>query len=275
MRRAHRALASVFAAMAAAGGTDELTEARGKLRVVEEELRVAKGELAAEKARGDVLLIAKAELGVAEAKWTGASAEDQRERLGRLVDTSQKSVESAQKVVDAATRAYEKALDAAAPPHGVRRVLPPAPSGLADPGSNEDEVKKLVKASELAPLLARKREGNSVNKHRELSEILGRNCISVWGEACAISHLQPTRGTVLSRAHIIPQAALKKDVCFAAVHTRAISSRSLTRVCRMSTILSLKIFEKRFTEAFSAPSMSSQCTQPLKGGLTRASSVWM
>mmetsp|Transcript_36661 Transcript_36661/g.92182 ORF Transcript_36661/g.92182 Transcript_36661/m.92182 type:complete len:82 (+) Transcript_36661:303-548(+) len=43
----------------------------------------------------------------------------------------------------------------------------------------------------------------------------------------------------------------------------------------MSTILSLKIFEKRFTEAFSAPSMSSQCTQPLKGGLTRASSVWM
>mmetsp|Transcript_45552 Transcript_45552/g.109631 ORF Transcript_45552/g.109631 Transcript_45552/m.109631 type:complete len:94 (-) Transcript_45552:288-569(-) len=46
---------------AAAGGTDELAEARGKLRAVEEELVAAK-------AGGDAQVIAKAELVVAEAK---------------------------------------------------------------------------------------------------------------------------------------------------------------------------------------------------------------
>jgi len=108
-----------------AGGADELAEARGKLRAAEEELQtvktggdaqlITKAELGVAEAK---LGVAKAELGVAEAKWEAATDDDKRDRLGRLVDTAQKSVESAQNTVNSANIAYENALRAAAPPHG-------------------------------------------------------------------------------------------------------------------------------------------------------------
>jgi len=87
----------------------ELTEAREKLRAVEGELATAKATLDAPGIAEAKLGVAKAELGVAEAKWQAATDEGQRDRLGRLVDT-------AQKVVDAATMAYQNGLQAAAPP---------------------------------------------------------------------------------------------------------------------------------------------------------------
>mmetsp|Transcript_37239 Transcript_37239/g.93512 ORF Transcript_37239/g.93512 Transcript_37239/m.93512 type:complete len:468 (+) Transcript_37239:193-1596(+) len=60
--------------MAAVGGTDELTEARGKLRAAEEELSDAKKELVASKADRDAPRIAEAKVGVAEAKVGVAEA---------------------------------------------------------------------------------------------------------------------------------------------------------------------------------------------------------
>ena len=125
--------------MAAAWGTDELIgEARGKLRVVEEELRVAKGELAAEKARGDALLIAEAKLGVAEAKmgvaeakWQAAEGDD-KAVFQETFEAARASVRSAQAVLETANIAYKNALQAAAPPHGE----PSQPLNLAAHGHN-------------------------------------------------------------------------------------------------------------------------------------------
>jgi len=132
----------VFAAMAAAGAVDGVSRAIQRLDAAEAELRsaktvvqsavgadgvdaeriaeaklgVAKADLFVAKAE---LSVAKAELGLAEAKWEAATDERHLDRLGRLVDTAQKSVESAQNTVNSANVAYENALRAAAPPHGI------------------------------------------------------------------------------------------------------------------------------------------------------------
>jgi len=89
-------------------------------------------------------------------------------------------------------------------------VLLPPLSNLSPPGSNEDDVKTFVTVAQLAPLLERKRTGDAVGQYN-LNGILGENCLNVWGEMCAISHLESSGGNSLSRAHIIPQAALKKE----------------------------------------------------------------
>jgi len=209
----------------------ELTEVRKKLYAAEEELGTAKAALVAVKDGDDAqqivkaeLGVAKAELGVAEAKlgvaeaklgvakaeWQAAPREE-KGALEEIMKTAKKSVESAQNTVNSANIAYENALRAAAPPHGARRVLLPPLSNLSPPGSNEDDVKTFVTVAQLAPLLERKRTGDAVGQYKNLNGILGENCLNVWGEMCAISHLESSGGNSLSRAHIIPQAALKKE----------------------------------------------------------------
>jgi len=215
----------------------ELTEVRKKLYAAEEELGTAKAALVAVKDGDDAQQIVKAELGVAEAKlgvaeaklgvaeaklgvakaeWQAAPREE-KGALEEIMKTAKKSVESAQNTVNSANIAYENALRAAAPPHGARRVLLPPLSNLSPPGSNEDDVKTFVTVAQLAPLLERKRTGDAVGQYN-LNGILGENCLNVWGEMCAISHLESSGGNSLSRAHIIPQAALKKEVSFAVLH---------------------------------------------------------
>jgi len=94
--------------MAAVGGTDELTEARGKLRAAEEELSDAKKELVASKADRDApriaeakvgvaeakVGVAEAKVGVAEAKWQAAPGEKEKDRLWTLVQCAQAAVEA-------------------------------------------------------------------------------------------------------------------------------------------------------------------------------------
>jgi len=104
----------------------ELRDAKAKLEAAEAELRTAKAETPSDVQRvaeaklgvaEAKLGVAKAELGVAKAEWEAAAEGGKQNQLWKLVETAQESVKTAQKIVNAATMAYQNTLSAAAPPH--------------------------------------------------------------------------------------------------------------------------------------------------------------
>jgi hypothetical protein len=55
---------------------------------------------------------------------------------------------------------------------GVRLVLPPEPQGLAEPGSNEEDIRKCMSVHDLSELLKRTRTGAAVGKHVSIGVVL-------------------------------------------------------------------------------------------------------